>query len=387
MDIRLIQNQSGSRNIFGYTKVIIAIIFIILLSGGIFIKTDTSLAAEITDSYLRPIFGDKQVIFLEKVYFNFSDSISQLAYKFKKPVAPQITVKYQAPEQIQIDTALSAMNLDPIPANPAFTPIDGEGIWRNLPLNIFPDKIVMAETFVRPDSSRDYALTTIVKIDTRFLMLGSVAGTKEPGGKVGKPGSGKVPEEIVKSGKLVAAFDGGFQYRDGAFGMRVDDTTYLPLKIGLGTIVGYRDGSIKIFNYKGEDLGSDINFARQNGPMMIENGNIMVTDPDSRQTWGRVVGADSFTWRSGVGISKNGELLFAVGNNLNPTTLANALQMAGAVNAIQLDINPYWVRFNIFNATSQPDKYDSYPLTKDLQDGAKDYLGGYQKDFFYIYKK
>ncbi len=120
--------------------------------------------------------------------------------------------------------------------------------------------------------------------------------------------------------------------------------------------------------------------------MLIEDGSITVENPDSQQVWGRVVGDGTYTWRSGIGITKNGELLFAAGNNLSPQTLAQALSVAGAVNAIQLDINPHWVRFNIFNSTGSG-QYDSAPLNKDMQDGSKEYLNGYQKDFFYVYKK
>jgi hypothetical protein len=120
--------------------------------------------------------------------------------------------------------------------------------------------------------------------------------------------------------------------------------------------------------------------------MLIKDGNVTVTDPDSIKVWGRVIGTDTFTWRSGIGITADGDLLFAAGNNLNPLTLAEALKMAGAINAIQLDINPYWVRFNIFNGTGSG-QYDSAPLNKDMQDGSKEYLNGYQKDFFYVYKK
>ena len=76
--------------------------------------------------------------------------------------------------------------------------------------------------------------------------------------------------------------------------------------------------------------------------------------------------------------------MFAVGNNLTPETLANALISAGADSAIQLDINPVWVRFNIFESTGGSN-YSSVPLTKDLTDGSKQYLSGYNKDFFYIY--
>ena len=56
------------------------------------------------------------------------------------------------------------------------------------------------------------------------------------------------------------------------------------------------------------------------------------------------------------------------------------------MNAIQLDINPIWVRFNLFEPIA-PGKYKSTTLTKDLQDGSREYLNGYAKDFFYLYAK
>ena len=60
--------------------------------------------------------------------------------------------------------------------------------------------------------------------------------------------------------------------------------------------------------------------------------------------------------------------------------------MAGAKNAIQLDINPFWVRFNIFEPNGTGG-YKTSTLTKDLKDSSKAYLDGYSKDFFYIVKK
>lgn len=350
------------------------------VAGFAFVKFDTAAAAEITDAYLRPLFGDKLVVAVEQVFFNLSDSANRViySYDFKKPVAPQFIRGNPLPDQTGLD-------LTPIPPNPAFSPLSGEGAWNSIPLSAFPGRTVLAYTFIRPDSSRSFAIVSVVKADTSALTLGSVAGTVEPGGKVGKFGPGRVPREIAQSGRLVAAFDGGFQYRDGAYGMIVGNTTYLPLKPGLGTIVGLADGTVKIVSYTGQDFGK-ANFIRQNGPMLIEHGSIVVANEDSQKVWGRVIGAQMFTWRSGIGITRHGNLLFAAGNNLNPLTLAQALAAAGATDAIQLDINPHWVRFNVFNYRGGG-QYDSYPLNKEMADGAKEYLNGYQKDFFYLYKK
>lgn len=365
---------------FRYLRIISLAVVLLGIAGAAFVKFDIPLAAEITDTYLRPIFGDRQIIFLEKIFFSVSDRATKVVYNFKKPLAPQF-LGTDGKQNLQ-----SSLELNSLPLNSLFTALNGEGVWHNIPLAIFPDKEVMAYTFVRPDSTRSFAIVSIVKIDISALNLGSVAGTVEPGGKIGKYGTGHVPKSIIQNGSLVAAFDGGFQYRDGAYGMIVGSTTYLPLKAELGTIVGYKNGTVKIFKYTGQQDITDTNFVRQNGPMLIENGSITVTNPDNRQLWGRVVGADTFTWRSGIGVTQQGELVFAAGNNLSPQTLAQALKIAGAADAIQLDINPHWVRFNIFNSIGSG-QYDSAPLNKEMSDGAKEYLNGYQKDFFYLYKK
>ena len=47
--------------------------------------------------------------------------------------------------------------------------------------------------------------------------------------------------------------------------------------------------------------------------------------------------------RSALGITAGGDLVWAAGEQLLPSQLAGALVRAGAVRAIELDINPDWV--------------------------------------------
>ena len=366
-----------------WVKGIFLLAFFLLLGGLLFLKLNLSAAAIFTDNVLRPLLGDANVIAIEKIFFNASDGIQRLTSNQNSIKAPQF-------EDSGGLNNVSGSNLDlsPIPKLNNFEDVQNEGIWRDWPLKAFPDKEVMAYTFVRSDQERAYSITTLVQLDMSVLGIGSVAGIKQPAGPIGKPGPGKVPKEIVDSGNLVAAFDGGFQYKDGQYGMIVGDKTYLPLKNDLGTFIAYKDGTLKIVDYQGQELGGNINFIRQNCPMLISNGEITVTNPRSRILWGRLAAGtvDIYTYRSGIGLTKKGNLIFAAGNNLTPNTLAIALKSAGAVNAIQLDINPIWVRFNIFDQFSQG-KYVSTPLTKELHDGTDGYLNGYDKDFFYVYKK
>ncbi len=360
---------------------IVSLFLIFIITVVCFIKFNTTAAAEFTDTVLRPMLGANTVIFFEKIFFNASDKVQQITTNQKNIQTPQFG------DFSQFDnTQAKGLELTTIPTDGSFSKLKNEGIWKTMKLSAFPNEGVMAYTFVRPDKERPYSIVTISQLDMSKMNLGIVAGTKEPGAKIGNPGPGKVPQDIIDSNRLVAAFDGGFQYKDGQYGMIANGKTYLPLQSDLGTVVGYNNGMIKIFDYTGQDLGNDVSFVRQNCPILIENSQSGVEDIKNKKLWGRTPTSSIYTWRTGMGITKNGNLLFAVGNSLTPETLANALLMAGAQNAVQLDINPNWVRFNIFSPLGNG-KYDSKPLTRDLKNGATSYLSGYSKDFFYVYKK
>jgi hypothetical protein len=371
------------KKIYKWIMLVFSFFTLIFIGLVLFLKFDTTEAASFTDNVLRPVIGADRVVYLEKIFFNTSDLVERITENGKPVGAPKFLDQGSGS-----NIAGGNLNLTPLAINNKFDAIPGEGVWQNRPLSLFPDKEVMAYTYLRPDSDRSFAITTIVQMDMSVMQMASVAGKQQPGGPVGKPGPGVIPKDIIDSGNLIAAFDGGFQYKDGAYGMIVADTTYLPLKNDLGTLVGYKDGTMKIIDYTGQPLGDNVAFVRQNCPILIDNGDVSAADPRNKKLWGRLAAGtvDIYTWRSGVGLTKEGNLLFAVGNNLTPTTLAQSLKSAGAVSAIQLDINPIWVRFNIFEPLGGG-KYNSTTLTKDLRDGSKEYLNGYAKDFFYIYKK
>jgi len=50
-------------------------------------------------------------------------------------------------------------------------------------------------------------------------------------------------------------------------------------------------------------------------------------------------------WRSGVGVTADAALVYAVGPGLDPLQLAHLLVRAGVVRGMQLDINPSWPVF------------------------------------------
>src|SRR5579863_10678856 len=70
--------------------------------------------------------------------------------------------------------------------------------------------------------------------------------------------------------------------------------------------------------------------------------------------WGATCGAAScgptvpgieHQWRSGLGITADGALVYVAGPALDPLQLADLLARAGAVRGMQLDINPNWPVF------------------------------------------
>ncbi len=88
-------------------------------------------------------------------------------------------------------------------------------------------------------------------------------------------------------------------------------------------------------------------------------------------------------WRSGVGVTADGALVYVGGSGLSIVDLANVLTRAGAVRAMELDINTSWVNYSHFDlapgvpasATNgmrltydeqpSPDRY-FYPLSRDF---------------------
>ena len=53
-------------------------------------------------------------------------------------------------------------------------------------------------------------------------------------------------------------------------------------------------------------------------------------------------------WRSGLGVTADGALVYVVGPGLTPVQVADLLVRAGAVRGMELDINPSWPVFASF---------------------------------------
>lgn len=345
-----------------------------------------ALSANASDYLIRPLIGSRNTVLLESVFFNFIDNVNQIAYNF----LPHSTNVFADNKHTKKPLAISkpsneVLNLSPLTPLTNLHVFPQEGIWQPIVFDRFQNQILMAETIINPDAKRPYAYAALVKINMHKIGIGEEAGTQQPGGPIGNKGTGRIPPEVTTQNKLIAAFNGGFQYKDGKYGMTIGQKTFVPLRQNLATLVIDKSGKVAIVNYRSQDL-SNTAATRQNGPLLIANGKITDYTQNGMETWGLTVTNSMFTWRSGIGVTKNGNLIYATGPSLLPQTLAKSLLAAGAVNAMQLDINPYWVRFILFHL-KQNAGYNPNPLLTQMTNGGYSYLHGYQKDFFYLFLK
>ena len=105
------------------------------------------------------------------------------------------------------------------------------------------------------------------------------------------------------------------------------------------------------------------------------------------QRWGATLGNKLYVWRSGVGVTANGALVYAGGPDLSIYTLADVLARAGAVRAMELDINTDWVDYFYFNpASGQPaTPANGSKLLSKMADSTARYFQPSSRDFIAMF--
>ncbi len=140
---------------------------------------------------------------------------------------------------------------------------------------------------------------------------------------------------------LLACFNGGFKANAGVGGVETNGTVLLPLKAGEASLVIDTNGSaqIGVWGSTVPTPGESVASVRQNLPPLILNGQT-AADVSTWQDWGYTLGNVPRVPRSALGEDAYGNLLYAAAGYSLPVDLAGSLLSAGAVTAMQLDINP-----------------------------------------------
>jgi phosphodiester glycosidase len=269
----------------------------------------------------------------------------------------------------------------PRPIQPVFArPLPGEGIWKATGPPIAGRPPVLVTTF---RTERDYPriVAYAAWFDHTRTALAYYPGRYEPPSATLR-GPLQVPWR--QRWRLLASFNSGFIYMDGLNGDALDGVVNEPLRDGLATLVAYKDGSVNILGWKGGRAPSrGVAFARQSLPLIIDHGRLSPALNDSSK-WGFTLGNAVRVWRTGVGIDRHGNLIYAAADYQTVTTLARILQQAGAVRAMELDINPEWPTLITYRH-----RHGLLPtrVVPNYQQPATRYLVPDDRDFFAVYRR
>lgn len=254
-------------------------------------------------------------------------------------------------------------------------PLPDEGVWRvRETVHGHP---ALQETFLRPDAVHPSYTAGLVWMDPALLTFVLHPGTQEPGGSGWSTPTSLGPDRTG----LVAAFNGGFRLDAARGGFYEDGRTQGTLRDGAASLVIDTRGAAQVGRW-GRDvrMGPDVRAVRQNLDLLVDGGVVVAgLDDNTGGRWGRTLGNRAYVFRSGIGQTASGALVYAVGNGLSAATLAGLLARAGAIRAMELDINPEWTSFVHYPAETD--------LLPDMQPSPHRYDTASSRDFVAVLRR
>jgi hypothetical protein len=180
---------------------------------------------------------------------------------------------------------------------------------------------------------------------------------------------------------LLAAFNGGFLLKSGYGGYEQEGHVIAPLGPGLASLVIDTAGHAQIGAW-GDGVpspGTTVYSVRQNLSLLVSGGSPS-SSASNWPVWGATLGGGEDVARSALGQTGSGDLVFAGSMSSAPADLATALVSAGAVTAMELDINPEWVQLDV---APQPGGPLSAAIPGQNRPAAQ-YLAGWTRDFITV---
>jgi hypothetical protein len=258
--------------------------------------------------------------------------------------------------------------------------LPGEGVWHATFGGGGSRPPVLITSFRPLPVDYPSAVVGVAWIDHTRTSTWLYPGRLEPG--VSLPARGPLDVPTSKRSQLVATFNSGFKLNDSGGGYATGGHTYAPLRDGAATIVRYRDGRVDVTAWTGGPVaGADVAYARQNLPLIVNHGKPNPNLNDGPQ-WGATLGNRALVWRSGVGIDRHGNLIYAAGPDQGLSSLASTMIHAGAVRAMELDINTYWTSFITYRF---PGAAGAANLLASMDRSPQRYLTPDDRDFFAVY--
>ncbi|MBV9050467.1 MAG: hypothetical protein JOY58_19530 [Solirubrobacterales bacterium] len=261
-------------------------------------------------------------------------------------------------------------------------PLPGEGVWKPTGPQVNGGPPVLVTTF-RSELAYPSIVAYVAWFDHTRTQLAYYPGRYEPPDAAVR-GPMMVPYD--QRWRLLATFNAGFTATDGNNGSADNGLTNEPLTDGNATLISYRDGRVALMKWGGgPKVGPDVAWARQSLAPIVWNGRLnpqLDENPDSPQ-WGYTLGGVTRVWRTGVGIDRRGNLMYAAADDQTVITIAKILQHAGAVRAMEFDINPEWHTMVTYSHRHGLDPREVGP---NPNQASTRYLVPDDRDFFAVYE-
>ncbi len=297
------------------------------------------------------------------------------------PAQPSTPARAAQPQQPR--STIAPFTPPPL-TSPAGPPLPGEGSWKVL--GSVRGTPAIQTALVRPDAEHTSYLAGVVSMDSRLLRFQLHPGTDDPG-----PDNWGVPPSIPPEARngLLASFNGGFKVGEARGGFYLNGITHGSLSEGAASLVFYKDGHATVGSWgSGVTMTPDVVGVRQNLRVIVDNAAVPDgVDSNIENGWGLTLGGKYFVWRSGIGVTATGRLVYVYGPALSVRTLADLLQQAGCVEAMQLDINPAWMSFNYYQPGADPLSPTPVKLLPDQERPADRYFEPTSRDFTAVYAR
>jgi hypothetical protein len=263
---------------------------------------------------------------------------------------PKGTIHKATPTTLPVTTTVAHLP-EPAPIVPiASPPVAGEGQWS--PAGRLVNGVpAVYTTELRPSAIHTSFVVGVAWMDTTLLKATLYSGSQIPGGG---PYTHTAPISPNDATSLITAFNAGFLEPASNGGYYTDGKVIDPLRTGAASFVVYKNGSSTVGQW-GRDVSMTpaVVSVRQNLDLLVDNGQVVPAAYNSGATqWGATLGGGDYVWRSGLGVTADGALVYVGGPGLDIVDLANILVRAGAVRAMELDINTDWVNYSIYQPSS-----------------------------------
>jgi Phosphodiester glycosidase len=262
--------------------------------------------------------------------------------------------------------------------------LPGEGSWRVLAT--VHDEPAIYGTFLRASSVYTSYVAGVAWMNQSLVRFELRPGSEDPG-----PGNWHAQPYILPGSRngLLATFNSGFKIADSLGGFYLNGASDGRLVPGVASEVYYRNGQLAIGLWdKTVHMTPDVVGVRQNLQLIVSDGHIPSTvDANIEGSWGATLGGGYYVWRSGIGITRGGQIVFAYGAALDVRELAEVLRRAGAVTAMELDINPAWTNYMYYMPHSHPGNPTPVNLLPDQQEPADRYYYINSRDFTAVFAR